>query len=101
MEVILSGVKKYYRQIIEQESGGRRLYRSQEDMASARKLKTLKNKTWFRGKRGGSKLTPSKDLPWYAQMKEEAAKNVKLEEGKKEGKEGREREREKRKKMSR
>ena len=44
-------------------------------MASARKLKAFRNKTWFRNKRGGVKLTPSKDLPWYAQSKEEAAKN--------------------------
>lgn len=82
MEVILSGVKKYYRQVVEQETGGRRLYRSQEHMASSRKLKSLKNKTWFRNKRGGSKITPSKDLPWYSQLKEETAKetsNVKSE----------------------
>ena len=59
MEVILSGVKKFYRQVIEQESGGRRIYRSQEDMASARRLKSFRNKTWFRNRRGGMKLTPS------------------------------------------
>ena len=45
MEVIMSGVKKYFRQIVEQESGGKRLYRSQEDMAQSRKLKSLRNKT--------------------------------------------------------
>ena len=76
MEIIISGVKKYYRQIIEQESGGKRLYRSQEDMASSRKLKSFRNKTWFRNKRGGSKITPIKDLPWYSQNKEEVAKST-------------------------
>ena len=44
-------------------------------MASARKLKTFRNKTWFRNRRGGVKLTPSKDLPWYAQSREEIARN--------------------------
>ena len=76
MEVILCGVKKYYRQVVEQESGGRRLYRSQEDMASSRKLKNLRNKTWYKNRRGGSKVTPSKDLPWHSQVKEKLAKET-------------------------
>ena len=62
-EVIKSAVKKFYRQVMEQESGGKRIYRSAEDMAAARRLKDLTNKTWFRSKRGGAGLTPSKDLP--------------------------------------
>ena len=44
-------------------------------MASARRLKSFRNKTWFRNRRGGMKLTPSKDLPWYAQSREEIARN--------------------------
>ena len=48
---------------MEQESGGKRLYRSAEEMASARRLKDLSTKTWFRSKRGGAKVTPGKDLP--------------------------------------
>ena len=42
VEVIKSGVKKYFRQVVEQESGGRRIYRSAEEMASSRKLKVLR-----------------------------------------------------------
>ena len=37
-EVIKSAAKKFYRQLMEQESGGKRLYRSAEDMAAARRL---------------------------------------------------------------
>ena len=72
-EVIKSAIKKLYRQLMEQESGGRRLYRSAEDMAGARRLKELQNKTWFRSKRGGGGLTPSKDLPWKTQEIERQA----------------------------
>ena len=73
-EVIKSAVKKFYRQVMEQESGGKRIYRSAEDMAVGRRLKDLTNKTWFRSKRGGAGLTPSKDLPWRMQEMEEQAR---------------------------
>ena len=73
-EVIKSAAKKFYCQLMEQESGGRRLYRSAEDMAVARRLKDLTNKTWFRSKRGGAGLTPSKDLPWRTQVMEQQAR---------------------------
>ena len=54
-EVIRSAAKKFYQQLMEQESGGKRVYRSAEEMASARRLKDLANKTWFRSRRGGPK----------------------------------------------
>ena len=73
-EVIKSAAKKFYRQLVEQESGGKRLYRSAEDMATAKRLKDLTNKTWFRSKRGGANITPSKDLPWTTQIKEQQAR---------------------------
>ena len=37
-EVIISAVKKYYRQVLEDQTGGRSLYRSSEEMADSRKL---------------------------------------------------------------
>ena len=52
-EIIRYAVTKFYRQVIEQETGGRQLYRSAQDMAETRKLKSLVNKTWFKSKRGG------------------------------------------------
>ena len=69
-ETILSAVRKYYRQILEQETGGRRLYRSSGEMAETRKLKSLMNKTWFKSKRGGQNQTPKKDLPHYLKDQE-------------------------------
>ena len=76
-EVIKSAVTKYYRQILEQETGGRKLYRSAEEMAEGRRLKTLLNKTWFKSKRGGQSLTPKKDLPYYLQKVELEARKTK------------------------
>ena len=43
-------------------------------MATARRLKDLTNRTWFRSKRGGGSITPSKDLPWTTQVKEQEAR---------------------------
>ena len=60
---------------MEQESGGKRGYRSAEEMASARRLKNLTNKTWFRSKRGGIQVTPNKDLPQTVQNKEQQARS--------------------------
>ena len=73
-EVIKSAAKKFYHQLIEQELGGKRLYRSAEDMAAARRLKDLTNKTWFQSKRGGANITPGKDLSWTTQIKEQQAR---------------------------
>ena len=47
-EIILSAMRKYYHQILEQETGSRMLYRSAGEMVETRKLKSLSNKTWFR-----------------------------------------------------
>ena len=71
MEVIKSAITKYHRQLMEQDSGGRRIYRSAEEMASGRRLKGLLNQTWFRSKRGGTKITSAKDLPWRLQSVED------------------------------
>ena len=76
LEVIKSAITKYYRQLMEQESGGRRIYRSTEEMAVGRRLKVFLNQTWFRSKRGGVKITPAKDLPWRLQSVEEESKKV-------------------------
>ena len=46
------------------------MYRSAEDMAETRKLKSLMNRSWFRSKRGGQALTPRKDLPYLTQKEE-------------------------------
>ena len=73
-EVIKSATTKYFRQLMEQESGGRRLYRSAQEMAAGRRLKGLLNQTWFKSKRGGSKVTSAKDLPWKLQYIEEECK---------------------------
>ena len=69
-EIIKSAVKKYYRQLLEQETGGRKLYRSAEDMAETRKMKSLMNRSWFKSKRGGSSITSRKDLPHIVQKQE-------------------------------
>ena len=43
--VILSAVRKFFRQILQQETGGRPLYRSSQEMGEARRLKALNNKS--------------------------------------------------------
>ena len=48
MEIAKSAIKKYFHQVMNQEGGGPRLYRSAEEMAGARKVKALLNKTWFK-----------------------------------------------------
>ena len=45
-------------------------------MTSGRRLKGLLNQMWFKSKRGGTKLSPSKDLPWNLQMKEEQGRKI-------------------------
>ena len=46
MEVAKSALKKFYRQVLVQESGGRRLFRGSSEMAEGRRLKQHLTKTW-------------------------------------------------------
>ena len=48
---------------MEQETGGQRIYRSTAEMAGKRNMKQLQVSHWFKSKRGGSRVTPHKDLP--------------------------------------
>ena len=70
MEVAKSAFKKFYRQILEQESGGRRLFRGSSEMAEGWRLKQHLSKTRFRSSRGGKNVSSTKDLPWTSQEKE-------------------------------
>ena len=70
MEVAKSALKIYYRQILEQESGGRRMFRGSREMAEGRRLKQHLNKTWYKSSRGGKDVTSAKDLPWTSQEEE-------------------------------
>ena len=63
-EVIVSAVKKTYRQKMIQDTGGPSLYRTKEEMKAARKYKGMATQLWFKSKRGGHNNTKKKDLPW-------------------------------------
>ena len=45
-------------------------------MASGRRLKAYRNKTWYRSLRIGKNVTPAKDLPWKSQQKEAEGNNI-------------------------
>ena len=62
-EILRSGCRKYYRRLIQHVTGGRKLYRAEEEMKASRIVKKLQNQTWFKSQRGGKELTPRKDLP--------------------------------------
>ena len=62
-EILTSGVKRYYRLILQELAGMRKLYRSREDMKEGRKLKSLWNRTWFKSRRGGTKVSADLDHP--------------------------------------
>ena len=61
---------KYYRQVLEQETSGKCLYRSTQDMTTTRQLKSLQNTTWFKSSKGGHLLRTRKDLPYNVQKHE-------------------------------
>ena len=63
MEIVRSAAKKFFQQLMDQEAGGPRMYRSSNEMAKSRKLKELTTKTWYKSRRGGQRITPGKDIP--------------------------------------
>ena len=74
MEIVKSAARKFYRQLMDQEAGGSRLYRSSEEMAKSRKLKELVNKTWYKSKRGRQRIISGKDVPRTSTDQEVAAR---------------------------
>ena len=63
MEIMKSAARKYFRQAMDQETGGRRLHRSAGEMSQGRALKSLQASTWFKSRRGGKEATAAKDIP--------------------------------------
>ena len=76
MEIVKSAARKFFRQLMDQEAGGSRIYRSSDEMAKSRRLKELANKTWYKSKRGGQRITPGKNVPRVSLDKEVAARKV-------------------------
>ena len=74
MEITKSAYKKIYRQIIDQESGGQKIYTSSSDMAQSRRLKPLLTKIWYKSRRGGEKATVTKNLPKHQREQKSSAR---------------------------
>ena len=53
-QIIRSATVKFYREVLDHRTGGKRLYRTSGEMEKTRVFKGLDVKTWFRPKRGGS-----------------------------------------------
>ena len=66
-EIITSGVKRYFRLVLQELAGVRKVYRSREDMKEGRRLKSLWNRTWFKSRRGGTRVSADLDHPATAQ----------------------------------
>ena len=62
-EILKAGVKRYYRPRLQEEVGGRSLYRSLQEMAPQRSSKQMMTRTWFRPRRGGNKVSLQMDYP--------------------------------------
>ena len=62
-EIIKSGCRKFSRRLIEDATGGRPLYRSVEQMRSARRVKSFNSNLWYKSPRGGKDISPKKDNP--------------------------------------
>lgn len=76
MEIVKSTTKKYFGQVMDQESGGRRLQRSASGMSKERTLKAFLTKNWYKSRRGGKNAMAAKDDP---QIQREADARVRKE----------------------
>ena len=62
-EILVAGIKRYYRLVLQELAGGRSLYRPLDEMAPQRRMKALKTRLWFKPTRGGTKVSQMKDHP--------------------------------------
>ena len=65
MEVVKSRTKKFYRQILEEYTGGKIVFRNAGEMTTGRRYKSMFLMTWFKSTRGRVKVLACKDLPWF------------------------------------
>ena len=75
-EILKSGIRKYYRKVSDQETGGPRLYRGPEEMKENRRFKDLLTKRWFRPRRGGESERVKKELPWADRERRKEVENI-------------------------
>ena len=83
-EIIVSGLLRYYRIQLQEAAGVRKLYRSADEMRKARILKPLKQKAWYKTRRGGTKVSAAKDFPLGREARQGNGKRYDAGEGKKE-----------------
>ena len=62
-QVIRSAVMTFYREVLVDRTGGRRLYRSSEEMARSHTYKGLQVNNWFKPKKGREVARLEKDSP--------------------------------------
>ena len=62
-EILKSGLTRYYRLVLQEVAGGRKLYRSAQEMKDGRSLKLHRAKSWFKSRRGGGKIVERMDFP--------------------------------------
>ena len=62
-EIIMSGITRYYRMVLQELSVKRSLYRTSEELKGGREKKSLVVRTWFKLQRGGSRVSEDKDFP--------------------------------------
>ena len=63
-EVLKSGIRRYFRKLFMEQTGGPRLYRTDEQLREGRRYKQLLTKRWFKPRRGGKAAKQSKEAPW-------------------------------------
>ena len=61
-EILISGITRYYRLVLQDIAGKRNLYRSTEELKAGREKKSLLVRTWFKTQRGGTSLS-GQELP--------------------------------------
>ena len=62
-EIIKSGLTRYYRLVLSEVAGERKLYRSAKEMQEGRGLKKFRTRLWYRSKRGGTRVSDEKNHP--------------------------------------
>ena len=62
-EVLKSGIRKYFRKLFTEQTGGPRLYRTDQEMKEGRRFKFMLTKTWYKPKRGGRVAREKKESP--------------------------------------
>ena len=80
-EVLKSGIRRYFRRLFMEQTGGPKLYRTEDQLKEGRRFKQLLTKRWYKPGRGGKAAKLEKEALWEEKESKRRGRKAQKEKG--------------------